>query len=144
MNLPQAIALAFCVVTFGGTAVALYLSKRKMTDEKLWRTKKTILVHATTAPELLAKVVRWKLSDPRFTETEEKPGGREFHTRFRRDKWTLGVNVHVKVTPALNGSTLFIQCFPEWFSKLDLIEDFRTDLQAFAASACSTKILNPA
>ncbi len=140
MHLSHIIALGFCAVTLGGAAIALYLSRRPMTDADLWRAKKTILIHTVTEADRLAKALRSKLSDPRFTETEEMPGGREFHVRFRRNQWTLGVKVHLKVNPSPAGSTLSIQCFPEWFSKLDMVESYRTDLQAFADSVCAVKI----
>ncbi len=144
MYVPQVLAIAFSTVTLGGTAIALYLFRGPMTADKLWHAKKTILAHTDAAPELVAKIVRWKLSDPRFTETEETPCGREFHTRYRRDQWTLGVKVHVTVTPSRAGSTLTIQCFPEWFSRLEMVEGYRTELQAFADDVCSGRSLSPA
>jgi len=142
MQLPQIITLVFCVVVFGGAAIALSISRGSMTDEELWGAKKTIVVHTDSAPELVAKVVRWFFLEPRFAETVEKMAGREFHTRFRHDQRTLSVRLHVKVTPSPGGTALSVRCFPEWFANDKAIALYHVELRAFAASVCSTKIVN--
>jgi hypothetical protein len=144
MHLPQIIALSFCVLVLGAAAFALLRTRGPMTDEDLWRVKRVIVGQTDIVPELAAKVVRWKLSDPRFTETEEDPGGREFQTTFRRDQWSPFLKLRVKVMPAGAGSEIILQGFPAALVDRTAVESFHPDLAAFVAGACSTKILNPA
>ena len=142
MPLPQIIALTFCILTVVGCAIALRISRRTMTDEQRWRAKRAVLVHTDTAPDTIAKVVRWKLSDPRFTQTVERTPGRRFHTRFRPDPSTLSVKLHIHVTPSPSGTALAVRCFPEWFADDKLIALYHTELRSFVANVCSTVLMN--
>ncbi len=144
MPLRQNIAIAFSIVTLGGAALKVHFTRGPMTNEKLWRKKKTIVVHTDVAPELVAKIVRWKLTDPRFTGTEEMPGGREFRATFRQDQRSPFLKIHVKVMPSPAGTAVSVQGFPEFFSQPRAIENCHAELQDFLAGVCSTKILNPA
>ena len=142
MEAPQIFIIAFCVVTFGGVAIALLRSKRPMTDEERWRASKTVRVETTATLDKAAEAVRAKLADSRFTEVNEKVAGCNFHANFRRSKWVLGVGIEVSLVPSAKGTTVSVQCFPEWFAGADMVVMFYNEMQAFLAvvrAACAVE-----
>lgn len=142
MQAPQILIIAFCVVTFGGVAIALYRSKRPMTDEECWHASKTVRVETAATLHKAAEAVRGKLADPRFTEVNEKVAGCNFRAYFRRSKWVLGVRIEVSLVPSAQGTTVSVQCFPEWFAGADTVAMFYNEMQAFLAvvrAACAVE-----
>ena len=142
MTAPQIFIIAFCVVTFGSVAFALFRANRPMTDEDRWRASKTVRVETTATLDKTAEAVRGKLADPRFTEINEKVAGCHFHAYFRRSKWVLGVGIEVSLVPSATGTTVSVQCFTEWFAGADMLVMFYNEMQTFLAgvrAACAVE-----